>query len=261
MITSFYLLLSSLALACFASHNFFLWPKPAGKTPLQLYHVLWGVVLLFLPGILPFITGSYSEVVARSLHGIFLVCAFIFYLLGLPIDVTRSVIYSANQPLATFSSAIVSAFRMWIIFLPMPTIIGYILNVFLTFLFSKEIFHEQILTQEVQQSLTSTTYDQGFFLSLSILVPFAEEIFFRGFLQTFLKNKMRREYALIYTSIIFALAHLEHSLGSLLFVPILFLFSLCAGFLYEKERHIAAPITFHILFNSTSIVMLFLRNY
>ncbi|EPP37479.1 hypothetical protein BOKEGFJH_00196 [Chlamydia avium] len=258
---SYYLLFLSLGLAIFASRNFFVWPKPEEKIPLRLPHVLLAVVLLFLPGILPFITGSYSEVTARSLHGIFLACAFIFYLLGLPIDITRSVIYSGSTPLATFSSAIFSAFRMWIIFMPMKTIVGYILNIFFNFLFSKEALHEQTLAQEVQQSLTSTTYDQGFFLSLGILIPFAEEIFFRGFLQTFLKSKMRRIYALTYTSIIFALAHLEHSLGALIFVPILFLFSLCAGFIYEKERHIAAPIVFHILFNITSIGTLFLRNY
>lgn len=258
---SYYVFLLSLGLAVLASRNFFVWPKPAEKTPVQLYHVLWGVVLLFLPGILPFITGSYSEIVARSLHGIFLACAFMFYLLGLPIDITRSIIYSANKPLATFSSALFSGFRMWLIFMPIKTIVGYILNILFNLVFAKEALQEQMLAQEVQQSLTSTTYDLGFLLSLGILIPFAEEIFFRGFLQTFLKNKMRRIYALVYTSMIFAIAHLEHSLGSLLFIPILFLFSLCTGFLYEKERHIAAPITFHILFNISGIGTLFLRNY
>ncbi|MEF9497251.1 CPBP family intramembrane glutamic endopeptidase [Chlamydia sp. 04-14] len=256
MMHSWLFLLVFLALAAVVSRNFFTWPKPSEKTPLQLRHILVGVVLLFLPGLIPFITGSHSDVTARSLHGIFLASAYIFYLLGLPIEVTRSVIYSGNKPEATFLRAIFSAVRMWIIVIPITQIIGLVLNKGLMLILPMESLQEQTLTQEVQDTLTSTVRDRGFILSLGILIPFAEEIFFRGFLQTFLKNKMNRVYALLYSSVIFALTHVEHSWGSLVFVPVLLIFSLFTGFLYEKERHIAAPIVLHILFNVTNIGML-----
>ncbi|WP_375793296.1 CPBP family intramembrane metalloprotease [Chlamydia sp. 12-01] len=256
MMHSWLFLLVFLALAAVVSRNFFTWPKPSEKTPLQLRHILVGIVLLFLPGLLPFITGVHSDVAARSLHGIFLACAYIFYLLGLPIEVTRSVIYSGNKPQATFLRAIFSAIRMWIIVIPITQIVGLVLNKALALVLPMEALQEQTLTQEVQDTLTSTVYDRGFILSLGILIPFAEEIFFRGFLQTFLKNKMNRVYALLYSSVIFALTHVEHSWGSLVFVPVLLIFSLFTGFLYEKERHIAAPIVLHILFNVTNIGML-----
>ncbi|WP_348663946.1 CPBP family intramembrane glutamic endopeptidase [Chlamydia vaughanii] len=256
MIRSWLFLLVFLALAAVASRNFFTWPKPAEKTPLRLRHILAGVILLFLPGLLPFITGSHSDVTARSLHGVFLACAFIFYLLSLPIDITRSVIYSGNKPRATCWRAIFSACRMWVIVIPITQIVGLVLSKLLIFIFPVESLQEQTLTQEVQDTLTSTVYDRGFILSVGILIPFAEEIFFRGFLQTFLKNKMNRVYALLYSSVIFALTHVEHSWGSLVFVPILLIFSLCTGFLYEKERHIVAPIVLHMLFNMTNIGML-----
>lgn len=259
MTHSWLFLLVLLALAAVASRNFFVWPKPAEKTPIQLQHVLIGVVLLFLPGWIPWITGSHSETAARSLHGIFLACAFIFYLLGLPIEITRSAIYSGNKPEATFFQAIGSALRMWVIVIPVTQIIGLVLNKGLTLIMPLEALEEQTLTQEVQNTLTSTVYDHGFIFSLGILIPFAEEIFFRGFLQTFLKNKMNRIYALLYSSVLFALTHVEHSWGSLVFVPVLLVFSLFTGFLYEKERHIAAPIALHILFNSTNIGMLSVR--
>ncbi|AAP05140.1 CPBP family intramembrane glutamic endopeptidase [Chlamydia caviae] len=256
MMHSWLVLLALLALAAVVSRNFFSWPKPSEKTPLQLRHILAGVVLLFLPGLLPFITGSHSHTTARSLHGVFLTCAYIFYLLGLPIEVTRSVIYSGNKPGATFLHAVSSAIRMWIIVIPITQIIGLVLNKGLALILPIEALQEQTLTQEVQDTLTSTAHDRGFILSLGMLVPFAEEIFFRGFLQTFLKNKMNRVYALLYSSVIFALTHVEHSWGSLVFVPVLFIFSLFTGFLYEKERHIAAPIVLHMLFNATNIGML-----
>ncbi|BAE81386.1 conserved hypothetical protein [Chlamydia felis Fe/C-56] len=256
MMHSWLFFLVFLALAAISSRNFFTWPKPSEKTPLQLKHILVGVVLLLLPGLIPLITGSHSDISWRSFHGIFLACAFIFYLLGLPIEITRSVFYSGNKPGVTFLKALFSAVRMWIIVIPITQIIGTVLNKGLTLILPLEAIQEQTLTQEVQDTLTSTVYDYGFIFSLGILIPIAEEIFFRGFLQTFLKNKMNRIYALLYSSVIFALTHVEHSWGSLVFVPVLLIFSLFTGFLYEKERHIAAPIVLHILFNVTNIGML-----
>lgn len=256
MMHSWLFLLVLLALAAVVSRNFFVWPKPAEKTPIQLRHILVGVVLLFLPGWIPLFAGSHSEVTTHSFYGIFLSCAFIFYLLGLPIEITRSVLYSSNKPEATFFKAIISAIRMWVIVIPVTQIIGLVLNKGLMLIIPLEAIQEQTLTREVQNTLTSTMYDGGFIFSLGVLIPFAEEIFFRGFLQTFLKNKMNRIYALLYSSVIFALTHVEHSWGSLVFVPVLLVFSLFTGFLYEKERHIATPIALHILFNSTNIGML-----
>lgn len=134
--------------------------------------------------------------------------------------------------------------------------IGMLLNNILTLFIPEEFLKVQTVTMEVQESLIPTSLNLHFLLTVLVIMPIVEEIFFRGFLQTFLKDKLGRVSALIYVSIIFALTHVEASYGSLIFIPILFLFSLGAGFIYEKERSILSPIVCHVLFNSGSTVML-----
>ncbi|EPP35616.1 CAAX protease self-immunity family protein [Chlamydia ibidis] len=252
----FFLILIVLALC--ASRRFFVWPCPNDKTPIELVHVLAGASLFLFASLGLSFMPAYSDITLCSLHGIFLATAFLFYLLGLPISVTRGVLYSGEKTPTTIVRCLFPAVRMWIIVVALTQIFGAILNKLVGAFVSSDLLEAQHLTQEVQQDLPAA-YNVAFIFSVGLLIPFAEEVFFRGFLQTFLKNKMRRKYALLYTSVIFALSHVERSLGSLVFVPLLFIFSLCAGFLYEKERHIAAPLILHTLFNMTNIGMLSLQ--
>ncbi|ANH79133.1 CPBP family intramembrane glutamic endopeptidase [Candidatus Chlamydia sanziniae] len=250
-----FLLLLFLLFAAFASKNFFIWPAVSGKTPIKLRHVLIGVGLLIFGFFFDHTLSSLSSQTPELtpiLYSLFLAFAFLFYLFLLPLNITRVILFSGDKPLATIWQAILSSLRMWIILIPVTQLIGIILNKFLILIIPIQNLHVQEITTKIQNVSFLTGKHMSFLLAIGVLTPFFEEVFFRGFLQTFLKNKLSRGWALFYTSIIFALSHVESSLGSLVFVPMIFVFSLFAGFLYEKERQILAPIVLHMLFNLTT---------
>ncbi|SPN73535.1 CAAX amino terminal protease self- immunity [Chlamydia serpentis] len=250
------ILLFSLGLAALASRNFFVWPTPSGKTPLKLRQVIFGACLLIFSSLVAHSFSMQTAELLSTMTGISLAFTFLFYLLFLPLDITRAVLFSGERPLKSSWRTFGSAIRMWIIIIPITQLLGIMLSKFLTLMIPSEELYSQEVTQEVKNSLPMTKYLIGMILNLGVLTPFGEEIFFRGILQTFLKNKMTRIWAVVCSSIIFSLIHVEQSLGSWIFVPVLFVFSLSAGFLYEKDRHILSPIVLHGLFNLTSLMLL-----
>ncbi|MDO8886588.1 type II CAAX endopeptidase family protein [Candidatus Oleimmundimicrobium sp.] len=95
----------------------------------------------------------------------------------------------------------------------------------------------------------------GFLLAIFISVvvaPLAEEIFFRGFIYTALRDKIGIAWAALISSFIFAIFH-----GSLwMTVPILLL-GLVLAYFYERENSIGPPIIFHALNNLVSLLMIY----
>ena len=100
---------------------------------------------------------------------------------------------------------------------------------------------------------------QGSFLPLLILMvvlaPVLEELFFRGFLQSWLRRYLRRGHAIGLSAFLFALAHLQQGIANLLYLPAIFLLGLFLGYLFERERTLLASITLHALFNLTTVTI------
>jgi len=97
-----------------------------------------------------------------------------------------------------------------------------------------------------------------FLLTVSFVVPICEELLFRGYLQSFFKKKFSVPFAIIVSSLIFALFHYTGSqgAGNFVIIPSLFFLSLYLGFVYEKFGTIAAPIGLHTTFNFISTMMI-----
>lgn len=249
------LLLVFVGISIFLVNGFFVWPKPEKHTRLPFSLVCLGAVLLLLPALLP--TGDpLSSISKVSFHGIFVFSAFLFLLLGLPAPITQSILYAGRTTSSTpWLLAIRAGARMWVITITATQILARLLQLVLPLIVPKQLFQEQVITEEIREQL-STRPDLLYIFCIAMLIPIAEEIFFRGILQTFFKNTFSRSKAVVTSSLIFAITHIEASLGSFIFVPTLFVFSLCAGFIYEKVRHIAAPVTLHILFNSCQLALL-----
>ncbi|WP_201456830.1 CPBP family intramembrane glutamic endopeptidase [Chlamydia sp. 17-3921] len=251
MQTPLFLFLLLLILAIIASKNLFVWPKDSKIIFLKLSHLLIAVVLFFFASFLTHILTIHSQELVNILVGIATALSFLVYLFFLPTSVLCLILFSGNKPMATFGRMLFSTIRMWIILIPLTELIGITLNKLFSLFLPLQELHAQAIVEQIQSNLTMRSV--GLIVNLGILVPIGEEIFFRGILQTFLKGRIGRIWALVCVSIIFAISHVEYSLGSFIFVPILFVFSLLTGFLYEKERHILAPIILHALYNLTAI--------
>jgi membrane protease YdiL (CAAX protease family) len=80
---------------------------------------------------------------------------------------------------------------------------------------------------------------------ICIIGPIIEEIFFRGFILRGLKRYMQAKYAVIFSSLIFAVLHLK----IYIILPIAVL-GLLLGYLRERTSSLTLPIIIHITHNS-----------
>lgn len=92
-----------------------------------------------------------------------------------------------------------------------------------------------------------------FFVTAAIAAPIFEEILFRGFLLPSLTRYLPVWGAIIASSLLFAIAHL--SLSEVLPLTIL---GIVLGVVYSRSRNLLAPIFLHSLWNSGTLISLFI---
>ncbi len=93
-----------------------------------------------------------------------------------------------------------------------------------------------------------------FFLVVAIGAPLVEELFYRGLTLKAFEKKMSNRLALVLSSLVFAIAHLQ-----LIQFPALFLFGFVAGYLARKYDRLGRAVWAHVGFNTTTVVALLLQ--
>lgn len=89
-----------------------------------------------------------------------------------------------------------------------------------------------------------------FALTLVVLAPACEEIFFRGYLYPALRNRMNKQPAMLVNGLLFAAAHFD-LIG---FLPRFLLgYGLC--WIYERNRTLGGPIAGHALYNGLILLL------
>jgi len=99
------------------------------------------------------------------------------------------------------------------------------------------------------------------FVSLVILPPIAEEIMFRGFLFSGLKNKLPVIWAALFTSLLFAVPHLlESGSGGILWIAGIdtFILSMVLCWLRQKTGRLYAGMGLHALKNFIAFATIYL---
>jgi membrane protease YdiL (CAAX protease family) len=87
-------------------------------------------------------------------------------------------------------------------------------------------------------------------ISTILIVPFTEEMIFRGMLQTLFRSYLARPWpAIILASIIFIIFHENPQHW-----PALFALSMCLGYSYEKSGSLFRSILIHAMFNALSVI-------
>ncbi len=82
-----------------------------------------------------------------------------------------------------------------------------------------------------------------------VVAPIGEEIFFRGFLYTALRGRLRVWVAAVLSSLVFGLVHVYP-----LLIPALFVVGLGLSLLYERRQSLLAPVVAHATFNIIGFV-------
>lgn len=88
------------------------------------------------------------------------------------------------------------------------------------------------------------------------LAPLAEEVFFRGLLQSMLRRYLTHPWGgILITSAFFAIVHVPYYDT----MPALFALSVVLGYNYERCGRLYAPILIHVIFNGVSILSELMR--
>ncbi|HEX2981410.1 MAG TPA: type II CAAX endopeptidase family protein [Anaerolineaceae bacterium] len=90
-------------------------------------------------------------------------------------------------------------------------------------------------------------------LLAGILVPIAEELFFRGALYTWLRSRMAPWVAMLLSAGLFGLGHAD----TFAVVISSFVLGIINAWLFERSRTLWAPITVHIVNNSLAVIALY----
>ena len=91
-----------------------------------------------------------------------------------------------------------------------------------------------------------------------VIAPVAEEVFFRGLLQTFLVRAFGRRWpAIVAAAVLFSLAHLS----SPYHIPALVVLAVMLGYAYERTGSLVSPIIIHAAFNLKTLVWNALGGY
>ncbi len=92
----------------------------------------------------------------------------------------------------------------------------------------------------------------GMVLLGGVIIPIAEEAFFRGVLYAWMRQHVPAWAAILLSSIIFGALHGDISVAGATFVM-----GMILAWFYERSRSLWAPITIHILNNSLKLILLY----
>jgi len=111
--------------------------------------------------------------------------------------------------------------------------------------------HEHAMLEHLRTQ--SAPWKAVIVLSAVVLAPLAEEVFFRGLVQSMLRRYLRSPWAAIliaaaaFTAIHYPYVHT---------MPTLFVLAVALGYNYERTGRLLAPILIHAIFNAVNILVL-----
>lgn len=197
-----------------------------------------------------------------SLYGILLI--FIAFLCTIKKSIVKYIFTGdSNAPhiFVSFFKNIGFGALTWFVSYPVILFVGSLLELLsLKFLGEKGV--QQVAVEQLKK-----TFDQPLlflFLGFTIIfiVPFIEELLFRGFLQSYLRQKWGSNKAILFTALFFSLFHFsaKQGLGNIQLIISLFVLSWYLGFIYERQKSLWAPYGLHMTFNALSVIALKLQN-
>lgn len=127
-------------------------------------------------------------------------------------------------------------------------------------IFGLEMIMSFLTEGEIEQDVGEMIESQAslaVFLGVCVLVPIAEEIFFRGVVFAGIRKKLNFWPAALISGIIFALGHIEGGAENSISIMITILISAIAlAWAYEKTNSLWTPIIIHSAMNASAFIVL-----
>jgi membrane protease YdiL (CAAX protease family) len=128
---------------------------------------------------------------------------------------------------------------------------GLMLLIFPSLMEGTEILQDAFVTNNTSLASQLTTLLLGGFL-----IPIGEELFFRGFLHNWLRNRFSMWPAILISAFVFSAFHLIP-----LQVLLVFPMGVMTAWLYEKSKSLTAPIALHIINNAIALSITIAASY
>jgi hypothetical protein len=91
-------------------------------------------------------------------------------------------------------------------------------------------------------------------ITACIIAPITEELIFRGMMYPLFKKSIGVLWGCVISSLIFSFIHYN-----ILTFSVLFVFSCCLTYIYERSNSIIVPIVSHSIFNGIMIILILLK--
>ncbi len=178
--------------------------------------------------------------------------AFFFYL---PRSIHAPIWMRPEEKKHAYKQDLFSALLAWIISFPLIIFVNQLVDWILAHIFQFQAMPEQIAVQFLKMTFGHPFYLVLAILTIVVFAPFIEEMLFRGFLQSFIRQHLGSKQAIVITSALFSFFHYspEQGMSNLTIIASLFVFSLFLGFIYEKRGSLSSPIALHALFNLVNV--------
>ncbi|MDR4507947.1 MAG: CPBP family intramembrane metalloprotease [Candidatus Brocadiaceae bacterium] len=189
--------------------------------------------------------GYRTTILFVSLFVNLFLCLYVFYIACVKYHQSITML---GLSLENLSRNIKQGVKRYLITLPLIMLAGFLINA---------ISNYYEITPEMQDVVEWVLSEKSGFVLFSliffgsVIAPVFEEIIFRGFLQSALKNSFGKNYAIIISASLFAFVHMD----IFAFLQI-FILGLLLGYLYERTQTLAASIVVHILHNSLTLMFL-----
>jgi uncharacterized protein len=147
--------------------------------------------------------------------------------------------------------------KSWFFAYPIAVSVSQLFSIIILLLLHQE-GGDQVAVVELKKLLTQPFLLLFTLIAVVCLVPLAEELLFRGFLQNWLKKRVGVKTSIGISSAIFSFFHFSFSQGvaNIEVIAALFVLSCFLGFLYEKQSSIWAHFGLHAAFNGISAIMI-----
>ena len=124
-------------------------------------------------------------------------------------------------------------------------------NIFISYAMSMIPFPESwIQSYQANSNELLGAVSVSMWISVVIIAPLVEELTFRGFMYTRLKQGMAKWIAILLTSLVFGIVH-----GTMIWAIYTFVFSLCLLFIFERPNSLWGCILYHMAFNFVGAAM------
>jgi membrane protease YdiL (CAAX protease family) len=256
--------------------NFFVFSTSPWKVPLNLGHVLSAFFIYF--GVSTFITPLIGKLLQSILFATPSASAFLQYAswinfinsalilcsLGAicfwsPNPVKQGIWFRNKETKHHLGPSFLTAGFAWILSFPLVLFTNQLFDWLISSLFHVVQMPEQLAVYFLKMTFGHPLYFTLAVLTIIVFAPIIEEMLFRGFLQSWIRQHLGSKQAILVTSLLFAFFHYspEQGIANITIISSLFVFSLFIGFVYEREGALASPIMLHSLFNTINVCNLY----